>query len=661
MLSRSYYTASFCEFMSADPDAVLGQLVASHGYTVEDLQRNAWVDQISILRTQIAGDLNISGRVLFEFAIPRMGRRVDIVILYRGLIFVVEFKVGESSYPLYALDQAYDYALDLKNFHSGSHHKKVVPILVATEAKEVERIPEWSTDGVCAPLRANKQNILSTVQHVAQRCCEPELDDEEWEKSVYRPTPTIIEAAQALYRKHRVTDIARHDAQAINLDKTAAAIGRVIERAKEGNGKAICFITGVPGSGKTLAGLNIATERQNIDKQEHAVFLSGNGPLVAVLREALARDLVLQKKQRGESIRKTEARRQTEAFIQNIHHFRDDNLRDSGAPTEKVVVFDEAQRAWNQAKAAKFMAKNKGIRNFDQSEPSFLIGVMDRHDGYAVIVCLVGGGQEINDGEAGLPEWFKSIQSGYPDWSVHVSDRLTDTEYTRGGELIELISPDKLHIDENLHLSVPMRSFRSERVSDFIKSLLDERVPTATSHAKELLEQFPIVLTRDIDVARRWLRSKGRGTERFGIVASSGALRLKPEGINVKAKITPEYWFLNDKKDVRSCYYLEDAATEFDIQGLELDWTCVAWDADFRMGLKGWEYRKFRGASWIQVRDDMVKLYIKNSYRVLLTRARQGMVIFLPLGDPQDVTRKPEFYDLTYTYLRSLGLPEIAD
>lgn len=656
---RSYYSASLSEFLSADANAILGALATAHGYSVEDIQRNAWVAQISILRSLFAQETSRDVHLFFEFAIPRMGRRADLVIIYRRLVFVVEFKVGEREYTRHALDQAYDYALDLKNFHSGSHHRSLVPMLVATEANPIVGKTVWSKDLVCDPLTVNKSNLLNVMRDVALQCNEPPIDPDEWESSAYRPTPTIVESAQALYRGHSVEEISRSDSGAINLGRTALAIGKAIDIAKRHGEKAICFVTGVPGSGKTLAGLNIATQRHNIDEGEHAVFLSGNGPLVAVLREALARNEIDDRKQAGVTIRRSDALRKAESFIQNIHHFRDEALRSESAPVERVVVFDEAQRAWTKSKTEKFMAQKKGIANFGMSEPDFLISVMDRHSDYAVIVCLVGGGQEINDGEAGLPEWFESIKANYPEWKVYVSDRLSDVEYARGGELLDLISDDRLFIDKDMHLAVPIRSFRSERVSSFIKASLDEDVSSAKSLAVDLLENYPICLTRDIDVARKWLRSKARGTERVGIVASSGALRLKPEGINVKARISPEYWFLNSKDDVRSCYYLEDVATEFDIQGLELDWTCVAWDADFRMNSGHWEYRRFRGTQWTRVNDPLLQTYLKNSYRVLLTRARQGMVIFVPKGDAADSTRNPIYYDSTFSYFQRIGIPVI--
>lgn len=658
-MNRSYYSASTEDFLDDSDDHILGVLTARHPFSLDQLQRNAWIFQIQLFRKLISDAPDIIGHLFFEFAIPRMGKRVDVVLTHRGIIFVLEFKVGEKQYPKHAVDQVVDYGLDLKNFHSGSHNKLVIPILVSTHAPEFKNSFLDSGDGLYAPLKANAQNLLGVVSDVANQVNEPDFDDEAWAKSIYKPTPTIIEAAQALYQGHSVSDISRADSGAINLSKTSAAIASVIDRSKRLGQKSICFITGVPGSGKTLAGLNIANERHNIDEGEHAVFLSGNGPLVNVLREALARNEVAQKKEEGVRLKKREAISKAEAFIQNIHHFRDDALESDQPPVEKVVVFDEAQRAWTLAQTERFMKDKKGIIDFDMSEPEFLIGVMDRHDDYAVVVCLIGGGQEINTGEAGLPEWFDALADHYRDWNVYISDQLEAYEYNRGQNLFEKIDSTRLNVKQDLHLSVSVRSYRAEAVSDLVKHILDGNVDTARNLLNHVRPDYPIVMTRDIDRAKEWLRDKARGTERFGIVASSGALRLKPLGLNLKAKIDPVIWFLNADDDVRSSFYLEDVATEFDIQGLELDWACVAWDSNLYRGENDWVYRKFSGTKWQSINDAMIRLYLKNAYRVLLTRARQGVVIFIPRGSSGDPTRDPTFYDSTFDYLCNIGVPQL--
>jgi len=655
---RSYYSAPFQQFLNDSDEHVLGALAKSHHLSLDLLQTNAWRAQIQIFR-RILGDGELTGGYLFfEFAIPRMGKRVDVILIYRGLVLVLEFKVGERDYPKHALDQVVDYGLDLKNFHAGSHGRPVVPILVCTEAERVSSEIVSQEDGLYRPLLANSRNLAEIINGAADQVAEPEFDPKDWANSPYKPTPTIIEAAQALYRGHNVKEISRSDSGAINLSRTAAEIGGIIDRTKEEGSKSICFITGVPGSGKTLAGLNIANERHNADQAEHAVFLSGNGPLVSVLREALARDEVDHRKLKGEASTKKEALSRAQAFIQNIHHFRDDALASDKAPIERVVVFDEAQRAWTMKHTAKFM-KDRGIAEFTMSEPEFLISVMNRHEGYAVIVCIVGGGQEINTGEAGLPEWFNALGSKFSDWNVYVSDRLEDFEYTRGYELYKKLPEDQVTVSPNLHLAVSVRSYRAELVSDFVKQLLDGNVERAAELHLGFSEKYPIVLTRNLETARNWLRSKARGTERFGLVASSGALRLKPLGILIKGKIDPAVWFLKGQEDVRSSFYLEDAATEFDIQGLELDWTCIAWDGNFYRTNDNWNYRKFSGTRWQVIRDDLARIYLKNAYRVLLTRARQGMVIFVPEGSTDDPTRTTEYYDGTFDYLCLIGLPVI--
>jgi len=376
------------------------------------------------------------------------------------------------------------------------------------------------------------------------------------------------------------------------------------------------------------------------------------------LQEALARDKV---NSSSHGIKKTIALRESKAFIQNIHHFRDDALTNNDPPIEKVVVFDEAQRAWNQEQTSAFMQRKKGIGNFIQSEPEFLISVMDRHEDWCVIVCLIGGGQEINRGEAGISQWFTAIKKQFTHWRVFMSTEIYDTEYTRGLDLHNMLNG--ITISESvsdLHLRTSIRSFRSENVAKFVKALLDCDKQMATKFLLELEKKYPIVITRNIRTAKDWLRQKARGNERFGLVASSKAERLKPFGIFVELKIDPRNWFLNQKDDVRSSYFLEYVATEFDIQGLELDWVCVGWDADFRFLNDDWKYYQFRGKEWQKISEPDNRLYLKNAYRVLLTRARQGLIIFIPKGDKTDLTRDPGFYDETYRYLKDIGVKEIV-
>jgi hypothetical protein len=489
---------------------------------------------------------------------------------------------------------------------------------------------------------------------------EPDINPDVWERGRYCPTPTIIEAALALYKGHSVDDITRHEADKPDISLTTESIDDIIRASRDGNFKSICFVTGVPGAGKTLVGLNTATKHQDKDDGLHSVFLSGNGPLVAILREALARDNIENEKARGVTVRKGEARSRVRSFIQNVHHFRDECLVDvNRPPIEHVALFDEAQRAWNLQQTSSFMLRKKNVPNFKISEPEFLISCLDRHPDWAVIVCLVGGGQEINTGEAGISEWIDALNRSYPDWRIYISSRLTDSEYGAGKVLQDLSSHSHVTINENLHLAVSMRSFRAENVSQLVKQILDLDTDGARKTLTELQEKYPIVLTRDLVKAKEWLRSQARGTERYGIVVSSQAERLKPHAIDVRTPVNPVDWFLNDKHDVRSSYYLEDVGTEFSVQGLEMDWVCVTWDADLRHSSNGWQHWKFHGSRWLRINLAHRQLYLKNAYRVLLTRARQGIVIVVPQGDAHDPTRNPDFYDRTFDYLQRIGFARI--
>jgi hypothetical protein len=464
----------------------------------------------------------------------------------------------------------------------------------------------------------------------------------------------------ALYSGHAVADISRNDASAINLTKTSEAVSKIISFSKEKSRKSICFVTGVPGAGKTLVGLNIAT--QHIDKENdlYSVFLSGNGPLVAILREALARDKVQREKSQGKRVKKGVAMSSVKSFIQNIHNFRDECLVDMNRPPiEHVALYDEAQRAWDLQQTVNFMKRKKGISDFNKSEPEFLISCMDRHLDWGVLICLVGGGQEINTGEAGMREWIDSLNRSFPNWDVYLSSRMSDEEYA-AQEVLEKIKDRKnIKYQDDLHLAVSMRSFRAESVSLFVKQLLDLDKVKAQQTLLDINAKYPIVLTRNITAAKQWLKDNARGSERYGIVVSSQAERLRPHAIDVRVDINPIHWFLDGKDDVRSSYYLEDVATEFHVQGLELDWACVVWDGDFRYTKNGWQHRSFKGSKWQKINKDDRKQYLKNAYRVLLTRARQGMVIVVPEGDKDDPTRNPEFYNSTFEYLKSIGFKVI--
>lgn len=658
-MKREYYSNSIAGFRTTVPDLILGELARSNDFSLEQTQRDAWLDEIVILQKALA---RFKGTVYFEYSIPRMGRRIDVVLLIEAVIFVLEFKIGEKEFPSYAMDQVWDYALDLKNFHEASHEHFIAPILVATNAKSQISIVATTqhNDKLLFPIKSNVEMLEQVIVDVLCFADDVHIDSQKWELGRYRPTPTIIEAAMALYNGHSVKDISRSDASAINLSETSDEITEVIRLSRDKSQKAICFVTGVPGAGKTLVGLNIATTHTDKNNDLYSVFLSGNGPLVAILREALARDKVRHEKEQGRKIKKGEALSDVKMFIQNVHNFRDECLVDPNRPPiEHVALFDEAQRAWNLEQTANFMRQKKNTPNFNQSEPEFLISCLDRHPDWAVVVCLVGGGQEINTGEAGISEWIESIIRSFPDWHIYISSRLTDSEYGAGKILEEIKSRPKVVKKDQLHLSVSMRSFRAEDVSLLVKQLLDRDIEDARNTLAKIRSKYPIFITRNLSKAKKWLKEQARGSERYGIVVSSQAERLKPYAIDVKSPMDPIHWFLDGKEDVRSSYYLEDVATEFHVQGLELDWACITWDADFRYSQDGWEHWSFVGDHWNHIRKLERQTYLKNAYRVLLTRARQGMIIVVPEGDTEDLTRKDGFYDPTFEYLREIGFSVI--
>lgn len=677
-MERFYYGKTIKEFIEENPSCVFGTLSSAESFNTAREQKNAWDAEIGLLK-QILRDY--TGSIFFEYSIPRLGKRIDIVLIINGVVFCLEFKTGADRYELADRDQVWDYALDLKNFHEPSHNLFLAPILVATDAPDATF--EFRTcnydEKVCAPLFANATTLKKAIDLILGKTNFAQVDGLVWAHGRYAPTPTIIQAASALYRNHSVEDITRCDAGE-NLKTTTDFVLRVIEDAKKNHQKSICFVTGVPGAGKTLVGLNVAMKQ--FEKHEPAVYLSGNGPLVDVLTEALARDKVLQEKESGKKYTLSKARQEVKSFIQIIHHYRDNVLsklktpildgkleidtakvekskKDGYSEVEHVAIFDEAQRLWDKPHLSAWLARKKGVQGFPMSESEFLIWSLNLRPDWAVVVCLVGGGQEINSGEAGIAEPIRAANESFPDWNVFISPQLTAKEYA-GGRVNELVGKNsKVQKDVSLHLATSMRSFRAEKLSTFVGQLLDRNPAAAKSTYVEFCQNYPIVLTRDLKKAKKWLRKKAGGTERYGMICSSQAFRLRPLAIDVRAKPDIVHWFLDDVTDIRSSLFLEDIATEFDIQGLELDWSCLVWDGDFQFSPEKWINRDFVGGKWQNIRSPERQLYQLNAYRVLLTRARKGMIICVPkgdTGDPPDETRKPSYYDATYNYLKSLGL-----
>ena len=688
--TRFYYGSNIKTFLEMPPDTVIGQLTQQSVQDINKDTSNSWSDEIEVMKPVLQNYEN-RGSVYFEYNIPRMGKRVDVIVVIDGVVFVLEFKTGEQKFTHEALRQVWDYALDLKNFQLECRDRVIIPILVCPTEKDRHCQLEFNAfgDNVYEPLSVNEKNLVKVISEALRIISESlkcsSLLDDEWAKGGYDPTPTIIEAAIALFEHHKVDEITKHTG---DVARTGACLKNVIDECQRLRRKAICFVTGVPGAGKTLVGLQTAIDQFRGDK---AVYLSGNFPLVEVLQEALARDYWRRSKEeyaRGEiekAVTKKEAKSEVKAFIQMIHHYRDlylegTEVKDGNiqpipgyfvshtdkayVPTEHIAIFDEAQRAWTKEELARFMKEKKHIPNFPYSEPEYLISCMDRRQDWGLVVCLIGGGQEINKGEAGIEEWINSINRRFPDWHVYMSDKLTEKEYADGKALQLVDLTDRLHVEPDLHLSVSMRSFRAEKVSQFVHQLLAREQDETKTTLKELTN-YPIVMTRSLDKAKDWLRRQARGSERVGLLASSKAERLKAININVRYQPDFVHWFLEEEPDVRSSNALEDTLTEFKVQGLEIDWACVAWDADLRYNPKSneWSHWQLRGGTtWQRINKSINQDYQINAYRVLLTRARQGMIILIPDGDhgvPPDDTRKPEWYDAIHQYLSDVGIPEI--
>lgn len=656
---RWYYENSIQGFLAEDAESILGKIFTAVVIPPKLTERHAWQVEITLLKAQLLG---MDGKMFFEFAIPRMGKRADVIVVFESLIAVLEFKVGESQFRTEADEQAWDYALDLKNFHDTSRDLPIAPIVIATEAEDqllkLER--GIHDDGVYRPIQASGKQIYRAISLALQDVSANDNRINEWADGKYHPTPTIIQAALALYRGHTVHEIARSDASATNLRETVKALQSVIALAKAHSKRAICFVTGVPGAGKTLVGLEIATENTDKTNELSGVYLSGNGPLVKILQEALARDRVAQDRARDVRTRLLDARRGVRSFVQNVHHFLDHYItRPKEVPFDHVVIFDEAQRAWDSEMTTRFVRERHQIQGFESSEPECLISSMDRHADWAVVVCLVGGGQEINRGEAGVREWFASVQRSHPSWEIYCSPQLVGKNYISQDDFEAFRSQLRVHNSNSLHLSTSMRSFRAAELSSMVNAILDINIDEAKRHFQKIQKKYPIAITRDLGKAKKWLKDQARGSERYGIVVSSSAERLRPHAIHVKSPVDPVHWFLGESADVRSSYYLEDVATEFQIQGLELDWVCVTWDADLRFSANKWSHHSFSGSTWKKVHAERRQQYLENAYRVLMTRARQGMVLVVPQGSESDPTRESRYYDPTYQFLKSVGFTEI--
>jgi len=653
--SPAFWSSSASDFMAASQDNLLGILAQRqilHFRSNEAEQLRAWSDSIDCLKVALEGMPQSRGWwVLLEYPMLRLGRRIDAVILTDRAILVLEFKRGQAD--IAALRQADDYGLDLFDFHEFSRNHPVVPILVSGGASLEPTMMPLMWHNVVPVRQIQPQALGRELARVMAAIGAPDspLASVDWLRGAYRPVPTIIEAACMAYSRNGVAEIAEARADQRNLRETTYAIRAAIDAAREAQRKVILFVTGIPGAGKTLCGLNAAFSH---DEHASGIFLTGNPTLVHVLREALARDAI----ERGED--KRVARRRMETVIQALPHFRNHYLINlAEIPSEPLMVIDEAQRCWSRDYAVRKTVDKKV--QLSDSEPGHLLDIAGRQLGFAGIVCLVGSGQEIHDGEGGLAEWGRALRCR-PEWKVIAApDAVEDgAERWRLGYLVGLTTESQLHLD------VPVRQIRDSRAAAWVDAVLRDDVVRARAIADE--GAVPFQLTRNAGVMRSALRGLARGERRAGLLASSGGKRLRADGLGVELPHMDANavarWFLDRyPQDVRASDALEQVATEFSCQGLELDYVGLCWDADliWNKTARHWAPRNFKGTKWQRVAATEAVENQINTYRVLLTRARYETIIFVPRGDEVDPTRSPGLYDDIAACLCACGVKMVAD
>ena len=679
---KAYYCNSIPGFIADKSTEIVGRLVKD-AFDVNKEQSNAWENQIKELQRRLE-ECGMEGDIIFEYDIVRLGKRIDVILLIRHMVFSLEFKNGKKMFTAQDARQAEDYAIDIKNFHKESENLYVCPILIATEAENYSKAQSYG----CYPdkqvhlQRENIETLIPKISKISELYGEDKnIDFDKWFNSPYYPTPTIISAAVEAYSTHNLSQIAKSEAGQENIDLCEEQLYKIIDYAENNKKKCICFVTGVPGAGKTLVGLDVVAKSLDSDRKRLSVYLSGNGPLVEVLREALKKSVEAQDKEREDIWKRAKAHangtfnepkpkklysKDTQtainALIQSSYNFKNDNATHQNPTPERILIFDEAQRVWNQQKMA---SKHKDNPEMAISEPHLLLKIMDRHKDWAVMICLVGLGQDIYDGEVGINEWFRCGIELFTEWEMFYSPDIFMQLEDKSVDKDMIINCSRCHQIPELHLKTSIRSFRADKQSALIDSLLDNNPDKTRGLYDSIIDKYPFYLTRDYDKAKKWVRSKVRGTQRCGVLACSSAQRLKPEGIYVPTDIDVKNWFLAPTDDLRSSNMFEIVASEFKVQGLEIDWSIVCWDADLRRNAdcNGWDHYSFKGTRWNKRNKIEQKRYLLNSYRVLLTRARQGMVIFVPKGvDPEeDPTRDHNYYDKIYSYLLSCGIKELEN
>ncbi len=659
----AYYAETVRAFLSSASRDLESKLVAAYERDryneLKTAQLTAWRDQIQTLKSALSSDeLASQGAsdwgIALEFVIPRRMGRVDTVLLIGDAIIGIEFKTEQVDSS--AADQIEDYCLDLLHFHEPSHDRSIYPVVVGAQHGSMRERKQRFARQLRSTTVLGRDSLGEFIRSVAdQHATGIQIPIQAWNLGEYHPVPSIIEAARAMFADMEVEDIARADCDPVNLTKTVSTIRDIAVSSMARKRKTVCFVTGVPGAGKTLAGLKLVHDRNLREATStDSVFLTGNLPLVKVLRTALAKDTARRKRQ-GLRI----SGRDPKTTIDTVLGYKKTHTKTSAPPHENIVVFDEAQRAWNAERTAEYLDGTDTWK--DYSEPELLMAILDRHD-WAVLVALVGGGQEINKGEAGIGEWGRALLSRFTHWDIATSQQALDGAYGAGAKLFESEVPvhAKVAIYPSLHLDNPTRQFRGKTIARWAEWLLLGNCDECRRVLQDNSD-YPIYLTRDLQRAKDWLRAVASGTERYGCIASSESKRLRAEGLELPPARADgvEHWFLAQEGDVRSSFQLEVAANEFQIQGLEIDWACLCWGGDFLREQQRWVLQRFRGTQWQNIGQPEARAYLINSYRVLLTRARQGMILFVPRGDDKDLTRPSAPLDATAEFLHSCGAKDL--
>ena len=664
---RTYFEDGIAHFVSeGNPKEIVDFLTASEWEEDEKTvsQQGAWVNQIHLLKNALKGK---NGYIIFEYSIISLNKRIDVVLLMDGIVYSLEFKNNETEFTREDMNQADGYGYALKTFHQESKDRYVAPILIATRARDEDcsSSSDLGFDKLFTLFNANPKKMMDYINAIQEKYGEKKEytieDFKKWIRSPIKANPTIIESARQIYSNHQVEELYQFDAGKENLAITEEAVNEIVKEAKRDKKKIICFVTGVPGAGKTLVGLDLAGKSRNHKNEglPEAIFFSGNGPLIKVLTNALGKDAFARHPERYSSeYRAVDA---VKSFIQDLHAYKRELISSSNQiPDENVLIFDEAQRVWDQEKLSSWFAKQKnGLQYRDASESDLLLNILKDKE-WGVIVALVGLGQDIYTGENGIRTWFDSLLKKFTEWEIRFSDEIFSQSADQLSDLQDtILALKRVKVVDGLHLKTAIRSPRAQNISDFVEAVLNNQ-PERAVKAMERFDNYPIFITRDLNKAKQWARQNRRRKEHCGMLYSSNGktMRRIMPGIN---NFYIHRWFLDqDGKD--SSNALEYAASEFDVQGLELDWGLLGWDMDMFFDGKQWHEQRMLSDRFYKESSENDKKHILNSYRVLMTRARKGLVIYVPLtGDRDDLYHVNRYYDFTYRYLKSCGIKDLDE